>query len=157
MQDIIFTILLSLIPCCFSYFLDYCLGHPMSDNPQIKEVFSWYSLFLAKRRLDSIQNSLESGRSIFRNLNTHFYPMLSNDDPAQRRDGRDQLNKTIMLEAQKHFTFEKALGMCPFCTNFWISQAAATVFFFYIHLAFINPIFFFILIPIFSHTILRKL
>lgn len=156
LTDLLTLIALAAIPACFNYFLDYCLGHPMSNDPKTGEIFSRYSIWLAERRLDSMKNNIESDRSILRGIYQSFSSMLSNDDPGTRRDGKQQLKQTIMLEAQKYFNIEKALGMCPFCTNFWCSEIAAGIFFFFIPLHFFHPITMFALIPIFAHTILRK-
>lgn len=149
MNDLVFIILLSLLPACFSYFLDYCLGHPMADDPKTKEIFSRYSLWMAKRVLKN--------RDLLEPIRKSFYEMLNSDDPGVRRDGIEQMKKTIMLEGAKYYNIEKAFGMCPYCTNFWFSQMAALGFYFLIPLALFNPLVYFIMIPIFSHSILRKL
>lgn len=155
--DLLLIILLSCIPACISYFLDFCIGRPGSDQPNTGAVFSKYSLWLAEKRLNSIQNSIESNRSILQALQQTFYSLVSNDDPLIRRDGISQLNTTILLEAQKHYTYEKAFGMCIVCTNFWISLFCSIAFYFTIPLGFINPLFLFPLITTFSHLLTRKL
>lgn len=129
--DIILIFLLSTIPAAFNYFLDYCLGRPMDDKPNPKEIFSGYSLWLAKRRL-----------KIERVVVLH----VESED-----------NKAIMLEAQKYYTWEKAMGMCIYCTGFWCALIAAAIFYFTIPLSFINKSLMFLLVPIFSHSILRRL
>lgn len=130
-QDIILIILLSAIPAAFSYFLDYCLGSPMDDDPNAKEILSWYSLFLASWR-------------------------LRREKKTPSDQSRTQ-GKTILLAARKYYTWEKAFGMCIYCTGFWIALTAATVYYITVPLQFINSSFLFFLVPIFDHTILRKL
>lgn len=148
--DLLLIILLAAVPATFGFFLDYCLGHPMSeDKVSVKEIFFPYSLMLAKRRLRQMK--------LLKGINNNFNSLMNSDDPGTRKEGIKQLNLTIMIEGRKYFTFEQAIGMCPFCTNFWLSMIAATFFFFLIPLSFFNPFVFFIFIPIFSHTILRKL
>lgn len=148
-QDILLSILLASIPAAWNHFLDYCFGEPMGDEPKTKEIFSFYSLALAKRRLKQ--------KNLLDDVYSTFESMLMNDDRAIRRDGLDQLKKTIIFEGRKYFTFEKALGMCPICTNFWVSAFCSTIFYFTIPTNYIDPIFFFLLVPVFSHSILRKL
>jgi hypothetical protein len=147
-HDIILTILLSLIPATANQFLDYCLGKPMSEEYSMKEIFFPYSFFLAKRRVTPLE---------LIEMRDALKPMLTNDDPAIRSEGEEQLKRTIFLKGRDRFYWEKAVGMCPFCTNFWFCMIAATVFYFTIPLNFIDPLFFFLLVPIFSHSILRKL
>lgn len=157
-SDLILIILLSLIPATFNHFLNYCLGDPMSDEPKTREIFSSYSIWLAERRLDTIKASVgKSDQSIYKNLYQSFIARLSTEDPGERAQARVDFNKTVLYEAQKFWNIEKALGMCPYCTNFWCSVIASIFFAFFIPLAFIHPIIYFLLIPIFSHSILRKL
>jgi len=146
--DIITCVLLAMIPAAFNYFFDYCVGHPMSDEISTKAILFRYSYFLAKRALPEEK---------YKQLVAGFAPLLNNDDPDKRKDGKDQLKKAVMISGRKHFFYEQAIGMCPFCTNFWVCQACSLLFYFTIPLAFINPLFYFIMIPIFSHTYLRKL
>lgn len=147
MIDLLTCIVLSSIPSCFNYFLDYCLGHPMSDKVSTKAIFFSYSYWLAKRRVP-----LSKERTIISSL----APLLNNADPEIRKQGTEQLKLSIMMAGREYFVYEQALGMCPFCTNFWISQLTAFILVFTFPLSFIEPVFFFLLIPIFSHTILRK-
>lgn len=147
--DIILILLLSLIPTCFSYLLDYCLGQPGSDEFHPREIFSGYTIWMSKtmlpkERLKQIYDDHES--------------LLKDPDPLVRSQWKDQMNKVIIEDAKKLFTWEKSIGMCIFCTNFWISLFFAWVFYNCdIPLHSIFPICFYFLIPIFSHTILRKL
>lgn len=140
--EIIGCSFLSLIPACFNYFLDYCLGHPMSDKVSTKAILFRYSYWMARRLVP-----LSKEREIVNSL----APLLNSDDADIRRQGKEQLQLSLMMAGRQYFSYEQALGMCPFCTNFWTSIITAFVVFSFIS----NPIFF-LLIPIFSHTILRK-
>jgi hypothetical protein len=146
--DILSCVLLALIPACFNYFLDYALGHPMSDRISTKAIFFKYSYWLAKRRLPE-----KKEREIVKSLEV----LLNNEDPDTRRQGTEQLKLSIMTAGREFFFIEQAFGMCPFCTNFWVAQITALILFFTIPLAILSPLTYFILLPIFSHTILRKL
>lgn len=144
--DIITCLLLSAIPATFSYFLDYCLGHPMGEI-SIKAILFPYSYYLAKKAVPE---------KVYRDIISSLAHLLNHDDPDIRKQGQDQLKISIMTAGRDQFTYQQAIGMCPFCTNFWLCMIAAFIFFFTIPLS-INPIFFFLITPIFSHTILRKL
>lgn len=147
--DLLTCFFLSAIPAAFNYFLDYCLGHPMSDDKvSIKAILFRYSYWLAKRAMPMKK---------YQGLVAHYAKLLNNEDPEVRMQGREQLKTAVMYEGRKYFFYEQAIGMCPFCTNFWCSMIAALIFFFTIPLHVFNPIVFFLFTPIFSHTILRKL
>lgn len=147
--DILGFFLLATIPAAFNYFLDYCLGHPMSeDKVSTKAIFFRYSYWLAKRRLTTEKH---------KDIVVAFAPMLNSEDEETREQGKDQMKLTIMTAGRKLFFYEQAFGMCPYCTNFWCSQITATVLFLTITPIVFHPLFFFLIIPIFSHSILRKL
>jgi len=146
--DILTAFLLSAIPAAFNFFLDYCLGHPMSDRVNTKAIFFRYSLSLALKALPEKQ---------YREIVSALAPLLNSSDKQTRKEGKKQLDLSIMTAGREYFFYEQAFGMCPFCTNFWVALICSAVFFFTIPLYTINPIFFFLLTPIFSHSILRKL
>jgi len=145
----IFTLFsLATIPATFNYFLDYCLGHPMSEQPSRKAIFFSYSLWLAQGRVPLKK---------YRELIEAFEPLLTSEDEDTKHQGKQQLEMTVLTTGREKFYLEQALGMCPFCTNFWMSLFTAFVLFHWCVPLVINPILYFIIIPIFSHTILRKL
>lgn len=147
--DLITCIALSLIPATFGYFLDYALGHPMSEtNVSTKAIFFKYSLWLATKALPHRK---------YRQLLEHYAPMMNESDPDIKKQGEEQFKLSIMEAGRNYFFYQQAIGMCPFCTNFWLSQITALILASTVPLTFIHPAFYFILIPIFAHTILRKL
>lgn len=148
LSEILLLVFFAAIPACFNYFFDYAAGHPMSDKVSTKAIFFKYSLWLAKRRLPEKK---------YKEIVKSLAPLLNNDDADIRRQGKEQLDLSIMTAGREFFFYEQALGMCPFCTNFWIAQFAAIIFFFTVPLASFNELIFFITTPVFSHTILRKL
>lgn len=145
MHLIFFCIVLSLIPACFSFFLDYCLGHPGQEQINSKAILFGWSYYLAKRRVD---------RNQMNGLVMAFKDLLNSDDPTQRAQGQSQLKLTVFVQGRNCFTYEQAFGMCLYCTNFWISQITALTLFMYVPGQ--TPGLYFLLIPIFSHSILRK-
>lgn len=147
--EIILLIFLAFVPACFSYFLDNCLGYPgKEDGPNTKAIFFPYTLKLATRRLTKSQ---------YNTLVNAYSEMLNSDDPAQRHEGKRLLDTSIVLQGRKYFKWELAFGMCIYCTGFWIALASAFIMFWQVDFIAIFPPFVFIIIPIFSHTILRKL
>lgn len=148
MFELIFIILLSSIPAAFSFLLDYCLGHPGGDINN-KSIFFKYTLALALRRVKKIKgkNWKEFKQSFFVDV-----------EDLETRDGMtDQFEQTVVLIGRKFFTWERAVGMCIYCTNVYIATIAAGLFFFFIPTAFFHPGLYFIFIPVFSHLILRKI
>lgn len=147
--EIILLIFLAFVPACFSYFLDNTLGYPgKDDGPNTKAIFFPYTLKMATRRLTKAQ---------YNALVKNFESLLNSDDPDQRADGKRLLDTSIVIQGRKHFTWEMAFGMCIFCTGFWIALISAFIMFWQVEFIAIFPPFVFIIIPIFSHTILRKL
>jgi hypothetical protein len=142
--------LMGFVPACFSYLLDYCLGLPGSENDiHTKEIFFPYTLWLARRRLK--QHNLLKAKETF------FYAQLNSDDASVRKDAVRMMKVTIVTEGRKFFTWEYMVGMCIFCTGFWIAELTALICLFYgPHLVHFSPALLFIFLPIFSHTILRK-
>jgi hypothetical protein len=64
---------------------------------------------------------------------------------------------TLFFEGRKYFRWEYIFGMCSFCTNFYIAMVAAVIMQFTVHFHHIDNIWLLLMIPIFSHTILRKI
>lgn len=146
--DIFSLLLLSLIPACFNFFLDYTLGHPMSDNVSSKAIFFRYAYWLAKRKISA---------SALQTLTDYYSPMINSTDPAQARDGKSQFQVAVVMQGRESFYWEQPIGMCPFCTNFWIALFVSFIVYFTIPFSVVDPIFTLLIIPVFSHAILRKL
>lgn len=149
MFELIFIILLSSIPAAFSFLLDYCLGHPGADNVNTKSIFFKYTLALSRRRVKQAK-----GES-WKEFKQSFFVEV--DDLEARVGMTDQFEQTVVLIGRKFFTWERAVGMCVYCTNVYFATIAAGLFFFFIPTAFFHPGLYFIFIPVFSHLILRKI
>jgi uncharacterized iron-regulated membrane protein len=144
------VILLAFAPAALSFFLDYTLGFPGHEEGKFgtKAIFFSYTLAMAKRRLPAKkEDELVKG----------FSGMLNSDDPGTRLEGKKLLNTSIVLEGQKYFKWELAFGMCQYCTGFWIALISAFFMYWLVPLEWVFPPLLFLLIPIFAHTILRKL
>lgn len=139
--DLLTIILLSAIPAAFSFLLDYALGYPGKDQVNSKAVFfKGWSYRLAKNAL------VRSGRyqTIMEQLN-------------QNEADSESMTFTIFFEGRKHFKWEFVLGMCSFCTNFYIALIAAVIMAFTVDLPHINNVLLLLIVPVFSHSILRKI
>lgn len=89
------------------YFLDYCLGRPASEKPNVKAILFFIPLFFAKRRLRG------------ENLNFTEPEVLSKYD---KKNIEVQKREMIFLRGRELFTWENALGMCPVCSHFWLGS-----------------------------------
>jgi hypothetical protein len=147
--DLLTILLLSFIPASANYFLDYCFGRPMSEEPSTKAIFHKYPLYLATRRLKK--------NGLYESIVGMYFLRLNAESPIDRNEGKRDLELQLLKTGRDFFFTEQALGMCPYCTNFWFSEFSAFFFFFTVRFQTIHPLFYFVLIPIFSHSILRKI
>jgi len=94
-------------------FLNYCIGKPSTDFSPY-EIFSFYTVWLSIRRLKEVglydQYSEQYHDNVQRMKTKHEIISLKND-----------FKKMLYNAAEPYFTWERAVGMCPICTGFWIS------------------------------------
>lgn len=142
-----------------SYFLDYVLGKPYSQQPNQRAIFFFWTLFLAKRRLQrekpSLYDSLISGID-----NDNKFKITGIDgSPFDNGITEESVNLQIIQEGRKYFFWELPFGMCSICTNFWISLFIAIcgeiVKCKNIGFEFYDLLFIFVIV-FYSHFILRK-
>ncbi len=104
---------LILISVSLTIFINYCIGKPGSEFSPY-EIFSWYTVLLSVRRLDSVglyDKYIEQYNDSLSRLKTkHEIVALNND-----------FRKMLYNAADQFFTWERAVGMCQICTCFWIS------------------------------------
>lgn len=85
-----------------SIFLNYCLGKPGSEKWSPYEIFSGYTVWLAKMRLKRAR--------------------VWNIYEEQIKGHARSDQRTLLYEAAIDlFTWERAVGMCVICAGFWIS------------------------------------
>lgn len=122
-------------------FLNYCLGKPSGDFSPY-EVFSNYTVWLSKRRLEEVglykQYCKDYNENLLRTNSKHEVLTLKND-----------FKKMLYNAADPFFTWERAAGMCPVCFGFWISLISG--------LFFTNNIVNLLIIIVTSHVIIRVL
>lgn len=103
------SLLLSLIPFSFSLLVDVCFGRPAKEDFDIKAIFFFYPLRLAKRRL------IKAGQ--YADLYSSFSTNLNSQDVLIRKTANDQYKKVVFGMGREYFTWELGFGMCPVCTN----------------------------------------
>lgn len=132
-------ITVSLLATCLTIFINYCIGKPSSDFSPY-EIFANYTIWLSIRRLKEVglydQYSEQYHDNLVRLKTKHEVITLKND-----------FKKMLYNAADPFFTWERAVGMCPVCTGFWISLIVAI-------LVSLNVLHI-IEIVVFSHIIIR--
>lgn len=155
-STILFILFFSLLSACVSKLLDFALGLPGAHyDPFITDseinthsIFFLWSFYLALSRLQE--------NKILTKVQNGLREELESEDPIIRNLAKHQFRLKVFVTGRDFFTWEYAVGMCIFCTNFWISVGI-------IILLFLFPIMpltyqsFLISIPFFSHVILRKI
>jgi len=108
-----FLIEISILAACITLFLNYCIGKPASDFSPY-EIFSSYTVWLSIHRLKEVglydQYSEQYHDNLQRVKTKYEVISLKND-----------FKKMLYNAADPYFTWERAVGMCPVCTGFWIS------------------------------------
>ena len=134
-----FLIEMVLLASAVTIFLNYCIGKPASDFSPY-EIFSSYTVWLSIRRLKNIglydQYSEQYHDNLQRVKTKYEVISLKND-----------FKKMLYNAADPYFTWERAVGMCPVCTGFWISLIIAILA--------TGNILHIIEIVVFSHIIIR--
>ena len=112
-----FLIEMVLLASAVTIFLNYCIGKPSTDFSPY-EIFSSYTIWLSIRRLKEVglydQYSEQYHDNLQRVKTKHEVISLKND-----------FKKMLYNAADPYFTWERAAGMCPVCTGFWISLIIA--------------------------------
>lgn len=115
------TLFIALIASSLTIFLNYCIGKPSGEFSPY-EIFSRYTVWLSIRRLEKLNlynsylNQYED--NLKRNTKIHEIVQLKND-----------FKRILYNTAEPFFTWERAVGMCPVCTGFWVSLATGLVFY----------------------------
>jgi len=112
-----FLIEISFLAACITLFLNYCIGKPASEFSPY-EIFSSYTVWLSIRRLKEVglydQYSEQYHDNLQRVKTKYEVISLKND-----------FKKMLYNAADPYFTWERAIGMCPVCSGFWISLIVA--------------------------------
>lgn len=103
---------LSLISSLFIFMLDYGLGKPADDKPGYGSFLFTYSFWHAKRALGKLMIPIEQQcRDQLRNAT----------DALTRHRITRSYQELVFIQGRELFTWQKAVGMCPYCTHFWFT------------------------------------
>lgn len=117
---ILHVFLIGVLSAFLNHFLNYCIGKPsMEFSPY--EIFSRYTVWLSVKRLTRVglydQYTKQYTESLKLKTKEHEVISLNND-----------FKKILYDAADPFFTWERAVGMCPVCTGFWVSLGSALLF-----------------------------
>lgn len=151
-DHILYLLLLIAISVGMSQFLDNCLGYPgkhFANEIDTGAIFFRWTYELSYLRLHEIK-----GETFIRDLRDRVLGELT--DKGDLLIAEKDFKRAVVGEARQYFKIERALGMCVFCTNFWVSITLCLVF------GTLNPFqssipFYALLliIPFLSHSILK--
>ena len=146
---LIYLLLIATICVAFSMFLDNALGYPGSQFPENIDtgaILFFWTLLLSELRLTQVKGA-------------NFMEDIANTVTGfdNQQEAKKVLQQTVVTEARVYFSIERALGMCIYCTNFWVCMAVST------WVAIADPFKFydfpryalFLIIPFLSHLILK--
>lgn len=105
--------ILALLTAFLALFLNYCIGKPGGEFSPY-EIFSFYTVWLSKRRLRIMGLSAQYEKQYKDNL-------LRIESRAQKVAFVNDFKKIIYNAAEPFFTWERAAGMCPVCFGLWVS------------------------------------
>lgn len=145
-ENIVFLIFIALISAAFSYMLDFGLGYPGKEQAEeinTKSFLFFWSLFLATRKLT--RGELFEIRDL--------YQTKKNATKYEKEMLERQYKIHVFGIGRELFTWEFAIGMCIFCTNFYISLILAGI----VYLTSFHDWIIFLSTPALAHLILRKL
>ncbi len=135
-----------------SNFLDNALGYPgkeFTNEIDTGAIFFGWTYQLAYMRVESLR-----GEKWMRELSDKVLAEFT--EQADILQAVKDFKRAIVAEARPYFTWERAVGMCIYCTNFWISVLVCLFF------GLVNPLesslpFYFLIftVPFLSHLILK--
>jgi hypothetical protein len=106
---------LSLFCAFFIYMLDYGLGHPADEKVGYGSFLFGYSFWLAKRAMGVMYPPIE----------LQYRAQLADATSAlERQQIKRSFQEIVFTQGRQLFTWQKAFGMCPFCTHFWFTVIA---------------------------------
>lgn len=120
LPDIFLIITIGVLSAFLTIMINYGLGKPSGEFSPY-ELFSRYTVWLSIKRLKNVHlyddYIKQYNQSIIRANTKSEIISLKND-----------FKKMLYNAADPFFTWERAAGMCPVCTGFWISIFSAILF-----------------------------
>lgn len=113
--------IIGILSAFFTLFINYCIGKPASKEFSPYEIFSFYTVWLSKKRLKKV--------GLLWQYNDQFN---ENEKRNQTKAGlitlKNDFKKIYYDAADPFFTWERAVGMCPVCSGVWISLFTGIIF-----------------------------
>lgn len=100
----------------FSYWLVYCFGTPLADDPNkvdVRAIFSFLPYYLAQRRL-KMNNLLSGALDQWREARRHAQGV------KEQVQGDRDFNLDLLIGGRFFFTWERSL-LCPVCLHWWLT------------------------------------
>ena len=145
------VLFIALVVASLNQLINYAIGKPASEFSPY-EIFSSYTIWLSIKRLKKVglyyQYTEQYEDNIKRAKTLHEVISLKND-----------FKKMLYNAADPYFTWERAFGMCPVCTGFWVSLIAGLVSWFGLCLfskySIYENVLYLVSITVISHIIIR--
>lgn len=103
---------LSLISAMFVFMIDYGLGTPADDHPGYGSFLFKYSFWLARTALGDLHKPIYG----------QYLSQLSDaNDKLTRHQIKREYQQIVFTQGRQLFSWQKAFGMCPYCTHFWFT------------------------------------
>lgn len=104
--------MLSLFCAFFIYMVDYGLGHPSDDKQGYGSFLFGISFFFAKHALGVTYPPIE----------LQYKDQLKTATSAiERQQIKRSFQEIVFTQGSQLFSWQKVLGMCPYCTHFWFT------------------------------------
>lgn len=111
---------IGIIAAFITIFLNYCIGKPGGEFSPY-EIFSRYTVWLCIKRLQKV--------GLYSEYISQYNENLSRAGSKHEIiDIKNDFKKMLYNAAEPYFTWERAVGMCPICTGFWITLFTSLLF-----------------------------
>lgn len=118
--DVFPILIVGVLASCLTLMINYGLGKPSGEFSPY-ELFSWYTVWMSVRRLKVVGLYKEYEKQYNESLNR-------TSTKSEVISLKNDFKKMIYNAADPFFTWERAAGMCPVCTGFWVSLICALFF-----------------------------
>src|SRR5688572_6613011 len=114
------VISLGLVSAFITIFLNYCIGKPGGEFSPY-EIFSRYTVWLSIRRLKDVD--------LYRTYISQYNENIQRaNTKSEIIELKNDFKKMLYNAAEPFFTWERAAGMCPICTGFWVTLFTSLIF-----------------------------
>lgn len=107
----------------FAYWINYCMGVPLSKNPadiDVDAIFFFFPYTLAVRKLKKFHQ--------WEAIQTQWMEEIRLTQGARHLlQARREHMREVYISGREFFTWERAI-LCPVCFHFWLSLAIWAIF-----------------------------